>query len=156
MYGAGPNDPRIRPDPHHPFWMTLDRVSSTIGRRGSLRVRSAQPASLAYTNDDAGGAITHTPAPDYLDDGPEKPIRIWSRTGRRPLVAAGNTNGDLPISPSANMRKGNPCAYSSRTTTRSASLPTPPAQNSPRHIHTPRTNAGSRGASAFSDATTFL
>jgi hypothetical protein len=25
---------------------------------------------------------------DYLDDGPEKPIRIWSRTGRRPLLAA--------------------------------------------------------------------
>jgi hypothetical protein len=52
--------------------MTLDRVSSTIGRRGSLRVRSAQPASLAYTNDDAGGAITHTPAPDYLDDDAER------------------------------------------------------------------------------------
>jgi hypothetical protein len=37
------------------------------------------------------------PAPDYLDDGPEKPIRIWSRTGRRPLLAAGNTNGDIPM-----------------------------------------------------------
>jgi phosphoserine phosphatase len=53
--------------------------------------------ALAYTNDDRGGTITHTPAPDYLDDGPEKPIRIWSRTGRRPLVAAGNTNGDIPM-----------------------------------------------------------
>src|SRR3954451_5031747 len=31
------------------------------------------------------------PAPDYLDDGPEKPIRIWRRTGRRQLLAAGNT-----------------------------------------------------------------
>jgi hypothetical protein len=28
--------------------------------------------------------------PDYLDDGPQKPIRIWSRTGRRPLLAADN------------------------------------------------------------------
>ena len=34
--------------------------------------------ALAYTSDDRGGTITHTPAPDYLDDGPEKPIRIWS------------------------------------------------------------------------------
>jgi hypothetical protein len=34
---------------------------------------------------------------DYLDDGPQKPIRIWSRTGRRPLLAAGNSNGDIPM-----------------------------------------------------------
>src|SRR3954453_6455435 len=53
--------------------------------------------ALAYTSDERGGTITHTPAPDYLDDGPEKPIRIWSRTGRRPLLAAGNTNGDIPM-----------------------------------------------------------
>ena len=37
------------------------------------------------------------PSADYLDDGPEKPIRIWSRTGRRPLLAAGNSNGDIPM-----------------------------------------------------------
>jgi phosphoglycolate phosphatase-like HAD superfamily hydrolase len=53
--------------------------------------------ALAYTSDERGGTITHTPAPDYLDDGPEKPIRIWSRTGRRPLLAAGNTNGDIAM-----------------------------------------------------------
>src|SRR3954452_22714590 len=53
--------------------------------------------ALAYTSDEHGGTITHAPAPDYLDDGPEKPIRIWSRTGRRPLLAAGNTNGDIPM-----------------------------------------------------------
>jgi len=50
--------------------------------------------SLAYSADGHGGSITHTPVPDYLDDGPEKPIRIWSRIGRRPLLAAGNSNGD--------------------------------------------------------------
>jgi hypothetical protein len=60
------------------------------------RVIGSAPA-LAYTTDERGGTITHTPAPDYLDDGPEKPIRIWSRTGRRPLLAAGNTNGDIAI-----------------------------------------------------------
>src|SRR4051795_1234049 len=53
--------------------------------------------ALAYDSDESGGTITHAPAPDYLDDGPEKPIRIWSRTGRRPLLAAGNTNGDLQM-----------------------------------------------------------
>ena len=53
--------------------------------------------TLAYSGDGTGGTITHTPVPDYLDDGPEKPIRIWSRVGRRPLLAAGNTNGDAPM-----------------------------------------------------------
>jgi hypothetical protein len=32
-----------------------------------------------------------------LDDGPAKPVRIWSRVGRRPILAAGNSNGDLPM-----------------------------------------------------------
>jgi phosphoserine phosphatase len=52
---------------------------------------------LAYTSDGHGGSITHTAAPEYLDDGPQKPIRIWSRTGRRPLFAGGNSNGDVPM-----------------------------------------------------------
>jgi hypothetical protein len=32
-----------------------------------------------------------------FDDGPAKPVRIWSRLGRRPLVAGGNSNGDIPM-----------------------------------------------------------
>jgi hypothetical protein len=32
-----------------------------------------------------------------FDDGPAKPIRIWSRLGRRPLIAGGNANGDIPM-----------------------------------------------------------
>ena len=35
--------------------------------------------------------------PDVFDDGPAKPVRIWSRIGRRPLLAAGNSNGDVPM-----------------------------------------------------------
>jgi phosphoserine phosphatase len=54
-------------------------------------------STLAYTSDERGGTITHKPEADYLDDGPQKPIRIWSRTGRRPLLAAGNSNGDVPM-----------------------------------------------------------
>ncbi len=34
---------------------------------------------------------------DFFDDGPAKPVRIWSRTGRRPLLACGNSNGDVPM-----------------------------------------------------------
>ena len=43
------------------------------------------------------GRIVHTAAIDVLDDGPAKPVRIWSRTGRRPLIAGGNANGDVQM-----------------------------------------------------------
>jgi phosphoserine phosphatase len=54
-------------------------------------------STLEYVSDDRGGTITHAPEADYLDDGPQKPIRIWSRIGRRPLLAVGNSNGDIPM-----------------------------------------------------------
>jgi phosphoglycolate phosphatase-like HAD superfamily hydrolase len=54
-------------------------------------------STLEYTSDERGGTIIHRAEADYLDDGPQKPIRIWSRTGRRPLFAAGNSNGDIPM-----------------------------------------------------------
>jgi phosphoserine phosphatase len=54
-------------------------------------------AALAYTPDETGGTITRQAAADYLDDGPEKPVHIWARTGRRPLLAAGNSNGDIEM-----------------------------------------------------------
>ena len=34
---------------------------------------------------------------EFFDDGPEKPVRIWSRVGRRPAIAGGNANGDAPM-----------------------------------------------------------
>jgi phosphoserine phosphatase len=51
----------------------------------------------AHHDDAAGGMIIHRAEADYLDDGPAKPVRIWSRVGRRPLLAAGNSNGDIPM-----------------------------------------------------------
>ena len=54
-------------------------------------------STFAYSSDGPGGTITHKPEADYLDDGPEKPVRIWNRAGRRPLLAAGNSNGDVPM-----------------------------------------------------------
>ena len=40
---------------------------------------------------------------EFFDDGPEKPVRIWSRIGRRPLIAGGNSNGDVPMLRFANV-----------------------------------------------------
>lgn len=53
--------------------------------------------ALEYSADENGGTIVRRASADYLDDGPEKPVRIWDRTGRRPLLAAGNSNGDIEM-----------------------------------------------------------
>lgn len=34
---------------------------------------------------------------DVIDDGPGKPLQIWNIIGRRPILAAGNSNGDLQM-----------------------------------------------------------
>jgi phosphoglycolate phosphatase-like HAD superfamily hydrolase len=54
-------------------------------------------STFIYTTNDHGGTIVHRPEADYLADGPEKPVRIWNRTGRRPLLAGGNSNGDAAM-----------------------------------------------------------
>ncbi|MGE0215054.1 HAD family hydrolase [Mycolicibacterium sp.] len=43
------------------------------------------------------GHLRTTSTPEFLDDGPVKPVRIWGRTGRRPIFAAGNSNGDIEM-----------------------------------------------------------
>lgn len=55
-------------------------------------VGSAQ--GLKFVGTDGHGELLLQPALDIWDDGPEKPVRIWNRIGRRPILAAGNSNGD--------------------------------------------------------------
>jgi len=43
------------------------------------------------------GRLVHTAELDIFDDGAAKPVRIWSRIGRHPILAAGNANGDIPM-----------------------------------------------------------
>ncbi len=43
------------------------------------------------------GNVYTTAQPEFLDDGPVKPVRLWSRIGRRPIFAAGNSNGDIEM-----------------------------------------------------------
>jgi phosphoserine phosphatase len=52
---------------------------------------------LRYVEDDAGGSVVYQAEMDVFDDGPNKPVRIWSRIGRRPILAGGNSNGDIPM-----------------------------------------------------------
>ncbi|HTT29948.1 MAG TPA: HAD family hydrolase [Solirubrobacteraceae bacterium] len=53
--------------------------------------------ALSYQEDETGGTLVYLAQPDVFDDGPIKPVRIWSRIGRRPILAAGNSNGDVPM-----------------------------------------------------------
>jgi len=52
---------------------------------------------LTYLSEGGQTSLVYKAAMDFFDDGPEKPIRIWSRIGRRPVLAFGNSNGDLPM-----------------------------------------------------------
>ena len=53
--------------------------------------------ALGYREDKGGGSVVYRAQPDVFDDGPAKPVRIWSRIGRRPIVAVGNSNADIPM-----------------------------------------------------------
>jgi phosphoserine phosphatase len=52
---------------------------------------------LEYREENGRGMIYHTPKLELFDDGPTKVVRIWSRIGARPIFAAGNSNGDIPM-----------------------------------------------------------
>jgi haloacid dehalogenase-like hydrolase len=52
---------------------------------------------LTFRSADGRADLLYKSEMDFFDDGEEKPIRIWSRIGRRPIVSIGNSNGDLPM-----------------------------------------------------------
>jgi phosphoglycolate phosphatase-like HAD superfamily hydrolase len=49
------------------------------------------------SEEDDSRAVLYKGEMEFFDDGPTKPVRIWSRVGRRPLLAGGNSNGDVPM-----------------------------------------------------------
>jgi hypothetical protein len=59
-------------------------------------------ASLEFHEQGDGGDVVMQPHLDFLDDGAVKPTRLWSRIGQRPILAAGNSNGDIPMLQFAN------------------------------------------------------
>jgi phosphoserine phosphatase len=52
---------------------------------------------LTYREEGDSNQLLYKAAIEFFDNGPEKPVRIWSRIGRRPLLAFGNSNGDIPM-----------------------------------------------------------
>jgi phosphoserine phosphatase len=53
--------------------------------------------TLDFRENDEGTDVLYKAEMDFFDDGPEKPVRIWSRIGRRPVLVGGNSNGDVPM-----------------------------------------------------------
>ena len=51
----------------------------------------------SYTHDGDGAHIMRGESIGLIDDGPAKAVQIWDRIGRRPILVAGNANGDIPI-----------------------------------------------------------
>jgi phosphoserine phosphatase len=74
----------MRPVTHEIYGIPSERV---VGSSTALR----------YQEDEHGGTVVYEAQMDVFDDGPVKPVRIWSRIGRRPLVAVGNSNGDVEM-----------------------------------------------------------
>jgi phosphoserine phosphatase len=52
---------------------------------------------VAYADSGHKPGILYKDRVEFFDDGPTKPERIWSRIGRRPTIAVGNSDGDLPM-----------------------------------------------------------
>jgi phosphoglycolate phosphatase-like HAD superfamily hydrolase len=51
----------------------------------------------SYKHDGDGAHIMRGESIGLIDDGPAKAVQIWDRIGRRPILAAGNANGDIPM-----------------------------------------------------------
>lgn len=54
-------------------------------------------SGLKFTADESGARVMRTAEAGIIDDGPMKAVQIWERIGRRPILAAGNANGDMPM-----------------------------------------------------------
>ena len=73
--------------------------------------------SLTYRENGDGGDLLTKVYLDVFDEGPAKPESIWSHIGKRPILAAGNSSGDIQMLQFANKPPRPLCAYSSGTMT---------------------------------------
>jgi haloacid dehalogenase-like hydrolase len=53
--------------------------------------------AIEYRETEDGTDVMYKSEMEFFDDGPTKPVRIWSRIGRRPILAGGNSNGDIQM-----------------------------------------------------------
>ncbi|RWA46225.1 HAD family hydrolase [Cupriavidus sp. UYMSc13B] len=53
--------------------------------------------AIRYVTRDGKGALVRDPKMEFVDDGAGKPVGIYRHIGRRPIVAVGNSDGDLQM-----------------------------------------------------------
>jgi phosphoserine phosphatase len=80
---SGSGSDFIRPVSQEVFGIPPERVIGSV-------------SPLTFTSGN-GGTIHRKAQFGLLDDGPQKPVELWNRVGRRPLLAGGNSNGDMPM-----------------------------------------------------------
>jgi len=79
----------------------IRRIADEIYGIPSERVVGSS-TSIAFREQGDGGDLLMKAKLDVFDDGAMKPARVWSRIGKRPIFAAGNSNGDIPMLQFAN------------------------------------------------------
>jgi len=52
---------------------------------------------LDFQMDEQGATVVRQSGLEFINDGPAKAVYIWDRIGRRPILAAGNSNGDVAM-----------------------------------------------------------
>ncbi|MFM0209879.1 HAD family hydrolase [Paraburkholderia sediminicola] len=52
---------------------------------------------VQYQMHDGQGTLVRLPKIDFVDDGPGKPVGIYRNIGRKPILAFGNSDGDLQM-----------------------------------------------------------
>ena len=74
-------------------------------------------SALGLTYDEKTNHVRYGTTFEFMDDGPMKPIRIWTRIGRRPLLAGGNSNGDIQMLRYVQRhRAASACSFTTTTT----------------------------------------
>ena len=84
--------------------------------------------ALAYQDDEHGGTVVYRGRAGLLRRWPLKPVRIWSRVGRRPILAAGTRTATSQCSVTQAGRGGPRFGCSCSMTTTSESSTTPQAR----------------------------
>jgi hypothetical protein len=75
------------------------RPHAGVGSRGLCPAGAPHHRCLGTTDfriGESGPELVKGTELQILNDGPQKPISIHTHVGQRPILAAGNTDGDLP------------------------------------------------------------
>lgn len=79
--------------PKHPEWRSWSQAGYGISPEQVIGSSQA----VRRTMQDGKPVLLLEPQLDFIDDGPGKPVGIYRHIGRRPILAVGNSDGDLQM-----------------------------------------------------------